>query len=516
MFKNVSFEGNEITFEKTKFKSTKADFRGTTFEGKTTNFNWTTFNSDEVIFSPEVKFKSTEITEFSNATFKSKNSINFNDSVFERTRQILKKRPLIQKIFFFKNSTFGGASTNFDDAKFCGDVLFNDTKFLSINIISFVNSIFKGDSKDSIDFKNSVFESNKTDFNEATFDSKDIIFENSTFGGNATCFNGTIFCGNALFYDTKFLSNDITSFVKSIFKGDWTSFINATFNSKENDFSKAKFFSKLGVGVSKGCFNGETKFNEAFFLENTSFNERIFSAKCSFNQANFRQTASFRGAIFEGPLDFSNAQFHFTTFEPLYSSAEFHAKPTEFHGEIKLAGCHYDILRVQWEKFAEHLKYDDAVYAQLEDNFRKIGFFEDADEVYFEHMRKKRQVEAKNKYCRSFAKFLFIELSCGYGVKPFRPILYGLAIIALFCIIYYVYILKIIPRTNFNYLKDLGKAFIFSLDVFITDRQIEFFKYNDWFRESKSVKAVVAFESVLGWFLWALFLATYVRSLIAS
>lgn len=294
--------------------------------------------------------------------------------------------------------------------------------------------------------------------------------------------------------------------------------------------------------------------------------------------------ASFRGAIFKRPLDFSNAQFHFTTFEPLYSSAEFHAKPTEFHDEIKLDGCHYDTLRVRWEKFAEHLKYDDAVYAQLEDNFRKIGFFEDADDVYFEHMRKKRMREAENKGWLRFVKnnlnYFFVELSCGYGVRPFRTIPSGLVVIAIFSYIYIAillndrrkfymgicstlekrvrfkilrllmwpfkqlfillyplflflyrlifisfYILSFrlpgekrrVERKNLNdNLKDLGKAFIFSLDVFITNRQLELFDYKNWPSKTKSAKIFVAIEAILGWFLWILFFATYVRSLIAS
>jgi hypothetical protein len=82
----------------------------------------------------------------------------------------------------------------------------------------------------------------------------------------------------------------------------------------------------------------------------------------------------------------------------------------------------YDPLNRKWKPWKIGnciLAYDDATYLSLIDNFKKLGFFEDADSCYYYYRMKRRGDLPKAYHPFDLLLWLIYE----YGVKPLRPLM---------------------------------------------------------------------------------------------
>lgn len=292
----------------------------------------------------------------------------------------------IQGAINFNNSTFTKDAL-FVGATFIGKAEFHGTTF-SENAW-FIGATFRGDAG----------------FNRATF-GKDAWFVGATFIGKAE-FYGTTFSENAGFGRVTF--GKIAWFDRAIFGKD-ASFDRATF-SKGTEFRYATFSRYAG-------------FDRTTFSEDARFDRATFSGDAKFDRTTFRRDARFDGTIFNGEAKFERATFRkdVTFFE------------TQFGQKLDLNRAKYERAYIRWETVNNHLNYQGAAYLTLAKNFKNLDYFEDADACYYQY----RRIAQSKKSWYGWSKLLDIIawVTCGYGVKVWRPVFCVLVCVVIFASFY--------------------------------------------------------------------------------
>jgi hypothetical protein len=93
-------------------------------------------------------------------------------------------------------------------------------------------------------------------------------------------------------------------------------------------------------------------------------------------------------------------------------------------------------MKIRWSQLDGKLVYDSYFYQSLLRNFETLGQSEDWRAAYYEyHVEKRKQLPLLG--FRRPLEWVFLEASCGYGVKPIRPPLVGFLIVFLFAFLYY-------------------------------------------------------------------------------
>jgi uncharacterized protein YjbI with pentapeptide repeats len=266
----------------------------------------------------------------------------------------------------------------------------------------------------------------------------DVIFKNED--DRDVNFRGSQFCSPAYFSRSSFCQG--ANFEKSQFD-DNAEFRDTKFCSAV--FTQAKFSKYANFRNVRFCNenNEEVIFDGANFIDYANFKDARFYANTSFNWAHFSDYANFNDAKFKGNAKFDNVTIKYGLFEN-----------TIFGGKNKLSmsGTNYEKLFVTWKNLYEpkyvlkfrnngfldigegdnHLSYSNLVYTQLIENFKKFGFFEDADGCYYYYRNRCR--EKLDPFYKGL-DWVFM-LSYGYGVKPLRPIGWSLFFLVLFGLIY--------------------------------------------------------------------------------
>lgn len=90
-------------------------------------------------------------------------------------------------------------------------------------------------------------------------------------------------------------------------------------------------------------------------------------------------------------------------------------------------------LLIRWSSLEDKLVFNETTYTHLIDNFKKSGYFNDANDCYY-YFREKNSGNLKD-----FGYWLdtLYWLTSGYGVKYIRPIISFLVILGIFAIIYW-------------------------------------------------------------------------------
>lgn len=163
-------------------------------------------------------------------------------------------------------------------------------------------------------------------------------------------------------------------------------------------------------------------------------------------------------------------------------------------------------MNVEWYTLKDALVYDGITYIKLIKNFREIEQFEDADAAYYQY-RQLRQADKE----WSFSKLMDVlsGVSCGYGVKPGYPLIWGFILIIVFALVYKLGngIKRLKLKENGDSRVSFWDALYFSLVTFTT------VGYGDWYPEDRYRKFVVM-EGVLGWLLLTLFIVTLANVMI--
>lgn len=318
--------------------------------------------------------------------------------------------------------------------------------------ITITDSIIRG----RLDFCNSTF-SGDTRFEGVTF-SGDTRFDNASFCGNIN-FIESIFSENVGFIEANFCRD--AGFIKVIFCkyafffratfNEYAHFIAATF-SGEACFGGASFceharfegatFSRDAEFI-KATFNGDARFDKATFGGKTRFDKATFCEYTGFGEATFNRDTSFDGTTFNKMVGFSRVTFR--------EGITFFG--TRFDKELNLDQAKYERLDTRWETVKYHLEYQGATYLTLIKNFRDLGFFDDADDCYYQY----RRITQTKKLWYDWSKFLDVIawITCGYGVKVWPTAICTLVFVVIFASLYGL----------FNGITTIGSSEISSISI---------------------------------------------------
>ena len=271
-----------------------------------------------------------------------------------------------------------------------------------------------------------------------------------------------------------------------------SNFVRTSFSGK-SDFSGANF--ARGAAFLFANFTGDADFYSATFTGDAIFAFVKFAGNASFHATNFAGAANFYNANFTGKASFCYTEFDKVSFTGT-TFTTFSLKETD-----------YNQMYVEWITLKDALVFDGPTYIKLIKNFREMEQFEDADAAYYQY----RQLSRKNKKWSESSKLLDVVawLSCGYGVKPERPLIWGFILIIVFALVYKLGkgIKRLKLKENGEAIVSFWDAFYFSLVTFTT------VGYGDWYPEDRYRKFVMI-EGVLGWLLLALFIVTLANVMI--
>jgi hypothetical protein len=448
--KNSLIKG-DVNFNDCYF-SKPVGFVGTTFTG-TANFEKVVFNSsagfEKANFSFDANFMITtfnKIADFRNVNFTG--GAQFDYATFNR-------------LAWFSKAHFYDEA-NFDDVKFYDEVEFNNVFFKSVaafrwsefyDKLQFNNATFNEDAQfDKAKFNDKVEFRDHTKFNETA------SFRDATFTMLAD-FEDAQFSKKVDFTDTEF--NDDAKFKSATFN-DNASFMDVSF--KKADFGFAKF-------VQTANFN-HTEFNDEANFQNALFNDTAY-----FILARFKDRAYFTGASFNDTVDFSDADIFLT-------------------------------MKINWSQLEGKLVYDGYYYQTLIRNFETLGQSDDANDAYYKYKVEKRKhinIKSLRGLSRRPLEFLFLDFSCGYGVKPLNPLGCAVIIILLFACFYRLIEDKENNKSHSDSsLKDRILKFVFlSVSIFTTLGLLNNWKtaedHETWFH------FLAIMEALLGWLIMALF-----------
>jgi uncharacterized protein YjbI with pentapeptide repeats len=334
------------------------------------------------------------------------------DVSFENTS--FYQEALFSSAAFLRNASFKETrfekKASFSNVEFKGSADFSNSRFKTSD---FSNSDFKKNADFSRAEFNYTSNFNGANFTNASFESARFLgtapFINASFNGS-TLFSYSKFYGLVFFMGAEFL-NDLFA-EQSHFYGD-SDFQRASFNGSTN-FMDTYFYGACKFDLSK--FNGSANFQRVFFLSPASFYRVEFRNKAGFFNTTYYNSANFGFAKFFGGADFhksifkdeaafgrsefqGDANFEETIFKDadflrskFMGNANFYdSKFNEaFFEESKIKNLNlnkakYDKMYIRIQD-VDKLAFDEATYKSLIDNFKKIGFFEDANNCYYRFM----------------------------------------------------------------------------------------------------------------------------------
>ena len=342
-------------------------------------------------------------------------------------------------------------TVHFRDAIFQGSVNFGGTNFTGS--ASFIGANFSA----RADFGRSKF-SGYADFLGAEFGG-DANFGGAEFTGGYTYFLGAEFAGgNADFGGAKFTGGD-ANFGGAEFTGGYTYFVGAEFAGGNADFVGAEFAGGNADFRGAKFTGGYANFGGAKF---TGGNADFRGAKFTGGYANFWR-AKFAG----GNADFLGAEFG--------GYANFLG--AEFDKELTFNDLKFDRLYITWESIKDKLVYNGPAYLALVKNFKVIEQFNDADNCYYAYRKASqaqklwysednrvidllvrcyswiyaniKRISEYFSWINNYPPLTWIRrftwsklfdwiglVSCGYGVKVWPIILWGLGSVLGFTLLY--------------------------------------------------------------------------------
>lgn len=320
---------------------------------------------------------------------------------------------------FCKKATFFGANfggeVDFSKSRFYGDANFSQSKF--IEGATFDHNIFDRTASFSASefdkfgsFYNSTFKG-KAEFDLAQFNGAYANFESAKFmesaNFGASQFNTYLSCANAKF--TKIVDFHVTQF------GFGSNFINATFLGSAR-FDKCKFVR-------------DTEIRRAYFNKSANFSSALFDGPSFFDYTQFHRNAIFDSVQFMGPSDFSDAQFDKDLDMNSTKISTMVLDNATFNAESHLYLAKADISRfmVKWSMIKDILSFDGSAYLSLVKNYKDLGLSE-GDDCYYQY-----RLLSQDSKIWSWSKIydVLAQITCGYGVRPDRPVICSLFLIIL-------------------------------------------------------------------------------------
>jgi Pentapeptide repeats (9 copies) len=410
--------------------------------------------------------------------------VNLDNAFFDKPIRFIKTN--FNNSANFKGSYFN-ETADFEDSQFDEDLYFVYSQFAKD--ASFKKSKFNKLS----DFRWSLF--NGTEF-------KEISFKESQFDGDAY-FWGTIFNNITVFSGSNF---DRSAYFKGAQFSKTANFIESKFNSSA-DFMGCKFNETADFRGSQ--FNGYIHFWKSLFDGNASFWRSQFNETADFKGLEFNGSADFRETVFNKDADFGGSQFNRDAyFSESQFSSDAYFVGANFKSNLNMTLAKYNKLYIRWFNITS-FAYDDSAYLLLIDNFKKLGFFSDANNCYYRYRIDSRR------YIRPLYKPVdwMLMVFYGYGTRPEYPVVW--AFLVIFVSGFFFYKTNGIQKSNSAQEQriSLGEALIFSATAFTSGASAII----DSSKELTPVGAsryVITFERLLGWMFFALFLTALGKTII--
>jgi hypothetical protein len=243
---------------------------------------------------------------------------------------------------------------------------------------------------------------------------KDIIFER-TVNLSATNFNGNVDISRSVFLE------------RAVFEG-------SKFN-RDVLFTGSQFIGRSIFVVSKfnkdalfqGCrFNKNVLFTGSQFIGRANFSRCAFVGGAIFKESRFSEDANFKNSRFDRGADFSQTQFEkFANFGT-----------SQFQYGLTLKDVDFDKIYLSWDGIKNVSRdFDGKVYLSLIESYKTRGFFEDADNCYYDYRNERRikVLKGGNKKIDNLLRVLY-----GYGVKPYWPLYWSLGCVFAFSVTYFI------------------------------------------------------------------------------
>lgn len=157
-------------------------------------------------------------------------------------------------------------------------------------------------------------------------------------------------------------------------------------------------------------------FNQIAYLSGAQFN-----GIAGFRSAQFNQTTDFSGVQFNQESYFEDASFFNASFKNSQFYKEAFFQGAQIKGTLSLYRTKYDTLNIRWSSIHD-LAYDDTAYHLLIQNFNKLGFGDDARECQYSYRCIHREELFRQHRFDSWLFDLLAWASCGYGLRPVRPL----------------------------------------------------------------------------------------------
>jgi hypothetical protein len=282
------------------------------------------------------------------------------------------------------------------------------------------------------------------------------------------------------------------------------------------------------IRIWHSSFYDTVSFFSCCFMKAVSFQTTLFRSPAIFSKTTFKQTGDFLGSTFHGTADFSDATFEkgaifwASIFEKDvdFWSAKFSGAlflGATFRKEVNFSPEEFQGIAISWEQLEGHLSSTSYYYYKLMKWFEDQRLLDDADGVYL-FLKDQERME-KRWYIR-YPEYWFIQQTCGYGVKPWRPLITSALVIILFTFIYLILDTQEKEPLNLD-LANPGRqtfkwrssrGFYYSINAFIIGAPPNWTVGNGhsqkWFRIWTTI------ERTLGWILLVLFVVTLTRKFI--
>jgi len=170
---------------------------------------------------------------------------------------------------------------------------------------------------------------------------------------------------------------------------------------------------------------------------------------------------------------------------------------------LYLTRSKYDKLYIRWENINKNgkLGYDDTEYLLLIQNFKNLGFFEDANECYYQYRKAHlSKVDGLNWIFDGAALCLY-----GYGVQPSYPMFCAIILILLFWLIYLNLNLEMSPRETLK----------FSIEVLLSGAG-PFSPIPSDLSKARNYENLALVEKIAGSVLFALFIIALGKTIIGD
>ena len=179
-----------------------------------------------------------------------------------------------------------------------------------------------------------------------------------------------------------------------------------------------------------------------------------------------------------------------------------------FDKNIHIDNVRYRTLNVRWYQISKKLDYNEAFYLSLIKHFRTLQEWDDADDALYEYSVRKREHDS-NWFLGSL-EMVFLDWSIGYGVKPFRAIVFSLSWITFFSLLFII----LHWQTRDAKPPLILMIWLKSLNNFLPGIELPLQSQSFSFSKGKLVLFLLSTERLIGWYTLTMFVIALGRKFI--